>query len=99
MSVVEELGAESNVIFALDARPAVDVTGGRTPRKTTVRGADAPLIGTAGTTVCTACVDARTRARPGEAVRLSVDPARLHFFDAVSGEVLAPPEPVAAAAG
>ena len=98
VSVVEELGADSNVIFALDARPAVDVTGERASEDDG-EGADAPLIGMAGTTVCTACVDARTRARPGEAVRLSVDPARLHFFDAVSGEVLAPPEPVAAAAG
>jgi multiple sugar transport system ATP-binding protein len=98
VSVVEELGADSNVIFALDARPAVDITGGRSAEEDG-EAAEAPLIGTAGTTVCTACVDARTRALPGETVRLSVDPARLHFFDAVSGEVLAPPEPVAAAAG
>ncbi len=99
VSVVEELGADSNVIFALDARPAVDVTGGRTADDEVGEETQTPLVGAAGETVCTACVDARTRARPGETVRLSVDPARLHFFDAVSGEVLAPPEPVAAAAG
>jgi multiple sugar transport system ATP-binding protein len=91
VSVVEELGADSNVIFALDARPAVDITGGRSAEEDG-EAAEAPLIGTAGTTVCTACVDARTRALPGETVRLSVDPARLHFFDANSGEVLAPSE-------
>jgi hypothetical protein len=44
-------------------------------------------------------VDARTEARVGARVRLSVDPTRLHFFDAISGQVLEPPSPVAAAAG
>jgi hypothetical protein len=49
--------------------------------------------------VCTACVDARTRARAGEHVRLSVDPARLHFFEHGSGRVLAGAAAVPAAAG
>jgi multiple sugar transport system ATP-binding protein len=99
VDVIEELGAEANVIFALDARPAVDVSGGRTPLEEGGEEAQAPLVAAAGTTVCTACVDARTRARPGDRVRLSVDPSRLHFFDALSGQVLEPPAPVAAVAG
>jgi multiple sugar transport system ATP-binding protein len=99
VSVVEELGAEANVIFALDARPAVDVSGGLTPQEEGGEEAQVPLVGVAGTTVCTACVDARTRARVGERARLSVDPSRLHFFDALSGQVLEPPAPVAAATG
>jgi multiple sugar transport system ATP-binding protein len=97
VSVVEELGAEANVIFALDARPAVDASGGLTPQEEGGEEAQVPLVGDAGTTVCTACVDARTRARAGERARLSVDPSRLHFFDALSGQVLEPPAPVAAA--
>jgi multiple sugar transport system ATP-binding protein len=98
VDVVEELGADSNVIFGLDARPAVDPAGGRTPQEEGGEEALAPLVANAGTTVCTACVDARTQARPGEKVRLSVDPTRLHFFDSASGRVLAPTTPLAAAA-
>ncbi len=30
-------------------------------------------------------VDARTKARPGQHVRLSVDPKRFHFFDPDTG--------------
>jgi hypothetical protein len=35
--------------------------------------------------VFTAAVDARSGARAGHPVRLSVDPARFHFFDRDSG--------------
>jgi multiple sugar transport system ATP-binding protein len=98
VSVVEELGAEANVIFTLDARPASDSVDGRTPQEESGEEAQVPLVADAGTTVCTACVDARTRARAGERVRLSVDPARLHFFERGSGRVLTDGQPVAAAA-
>ena len=33
VDVVEDLGADSNVIFGLNARPAVDPAGGRTPQE------------------------------------------------------------------
>jgi hypothetical protein len=33
-------------------------------------------------------VDARTKARVGETVRLSVDPSRLYFFSPETGESL-----------
>jgi multiple sugar transport system ATP-binding protein len=99
VSVVEELGAEANVIFTLDARPASDSADGRTPQEESGEEAQVPLVADAGSTVCTACVDARTRARAGERVRLSVDPARLHFFEQGSGRVLTTAPPVSAAAG
>jgi multiple sugar transport system ATP-binding protein len=97
--VVEELGAEANVIFSLDARPASDTPDGRTPQEEGGEEAQVPLVAAAGATVCTACVDARTRARAGERVRLSVDPTRLHFFEHGSGRVLTDTPPVPAAAG
>jgi multiple sugar transport system ATP-binding protein len=99
VSVVEELGAEANVIFTLDARPASDSADGRTPQEEGGEEAQVPLVADAGTTVCTACVDARTRARAGERARLSVDPARLHFFEQGSGRVLTGRAPVPTAAG
>jgi multiple sugar transport system ATP-binding protein len=98
VSVVEELGAEANVIFALDAPPA-SVAGGETPLEEGGGEAQVPLVADAGTTVCTACVDARTQAKTGGRVRLSIDPARLHFFDAASGSVIEAGAPVPAAAG
>jgi multiple sugar transport system ATP-binding protein len=98
VSVVEELGAEANVIFTLPARPASDSADGRTPQEEGGEEAQVPLVADAGTTVCTACVDARTRARAGERARLSVDPARLHFFEHGSGRVLTDATPVPAAA-
>jgi hypothetical protein len=41
-----------------------------------------------GTGVFTAAVDARTSADPGGRVRLSVNPARFHFFDRDTGQVI-----------
>ncbi len=98
VSVVEDLGAEANVIFPLEARPAA-AAGGETPLVEGGGEEHVPLVADAGTTVCTACVDARTQARAGGRARLSVDPARLHFFDAASGAVLEAGAPVPAAAG
>jgi len=90
VDVSEELGDQVNVIFRLDAPPA---------RSDAVRdastieegGADdllVPLVADEGRSVCTACVDSRTAARPGSRVRLSVDPARFHFFDADTGRAI-----------
>jgi multiple sugar transport system ATP-binding protein len=86
VDVSEELGDQVNVIFRLDAPPA---------RSDAVRdastieegGADVlvPLVAAEGRSVCTACVDPRTSARAGGTMRLSVDPARFHFFDTETG--------------
>ncbi len=86
VDVIEELGADANVLFTVDAQPVTEAIVSVDPdlpagQHTT------PLVA-AGRTQCTACVDARTQARPGGVVRLSVDPSRLHFFDAASGAAI-----------
>jgi multiple sugar transport system ATP-binding protein len=80
VAVVEELGAETHVIFLLDAAP-VDVSGTRDLDEEEV------LIGDARTAF-TARVDPQTSARPGASLRLAVDPARFHYFDPDTGERL-----------
>jgi len=87
VDVSEELGDQVNVIFRIDA-PQVRSEAVR-DASTIEEGAGdellVPLVADEGRSVCTACVDPRTSARPGGRVRLSVDPARFHFFDAETG--------------
>ena len=86
VDMAEELGSEVNLIFALDAKPiespveaqAADDSGDS---------AFVPLA-PVDATVCTACVDARTSARPGGSARLMFDPARLYYFDRESGQAI-----------
>ena len=70
--MTEELGSEVNLIFTVDAHAGRDPRS--RPRPTTTRGTRAfePLAPT-DATVCMACVDARTVARPGSAARLMID--------------------------
>jgi multiple sugar transport system ATP-binding protein len=86
VDVSEELGDQVNVIFRLDAAPAQS-DALRDASTIEEGGADVlvPLVADEGRSVCTACVDPRTSARPGGTVRLSVDPARFHFFDTETG--------------
>jgi hypothetical protein len=59
-------------------------------------GTPIPLVAAEGTSVFTAAVDARCGARTGDTVRLSVTPARFHFFDRDTGRVIrARPRPEA----
>jgi multiple sugar transport system ATP-binding protein len=81
VEVVEELGAETHVIFPVDAAP-VDVSGARELDEEEV------LIGEARTHF-TARVDPQTSARPGVPLRLAVDTARFHYFDPDTGARLA----------
>ncbi len=78
VEVVEELGAETHVIFPVDAAP-VDVSGAREQDEEEV------MIGEARTHF-TARVDPQTSARPGMPLRLSVDSARFHYFDPDTGD-------------
>ena len=81
VQVVEELGAETHVIFPVDAAP-VDVSGAREADEEEV------ILGEAQTHF-TARVDPQTAARPGAGLRLAVDPSRFHYFDPDTGERLA----------
>ena len=81
VEVVEELGAETHVIFSIDAAP-VDVSGAREADEEDV------ILGDAQTHF-TARVDPQTSARPGRSLRLAVDPDRFHYFDPETGARLA----------
>jgi multiple sugar transport system ATP-binding protein len=83
-AVVEDLGSESHVIFAIDA-PPVDV---ESVRAVSDEGDRAMLIADDRRALFTAEVAEASRARPGEAIRLAVDPSRFHYFDPASGATL-----------
>jgi multiple sugar transport system ATP-binding protein len=82
VDITEELGSEVNVLFSIDAPP---VTTEDALAAASDEGADdiLPLI-TERAQFC-ARVDARTHAKPGQPVRLAVDPSRFHFFEPDSG--------------
>jgi multiple sugar transport system ATP-binding protein len=82
--VTEDLGSESHVLFTVQA-PMVEI---ERVREDLDVGAPIPLVASEGSSVFTAAVDARSAARPGRTVRLSVNPARFHFFDRDSGEAI-----------
>ncbi len=83
--VVEDLGAETHVIFAVDAPRVLSDA---------VRGAEAVpepgegLIADDTRALFTACIDGERPIVPGTELELAVDPARFHFFDPETGAVL-----------
>jgi multiple sugar transport system ATP-binding protein len=84
--VVEDLGSEAHVLFTVDAPPVAVEGVDEDPEA----GAPIPLVAAEGTSVFTASVDARTAARAGSTVRLSVHPARFHFFECGTGRAIRP---------
>ena len=82
--VVEELGSESHVIFAIDAAP-VDADS---VRAATDEGDQAILVADDRRSRFTAGVDERSDVRPGMRIKLALDPSRFHFFDVESGATL-----------
>jgi multiple sugar transport system ATP-binding protein len=82
VEVVEELGPETHVIFAVDAAP-IDVGGVHEDDEEDVILSEARSL-------FTARVHPQTSARPGQPLRLAVDPARFHYFDPETGARLAP---------
>ena len=82
VGVLEELGAETHICFPVDAqRVSVDTGADDTEDEASLLPENAALF--------TARVDARTHAAQGATVSLALDPARFHFFDAVTGDSLA----------
>jgi multiple sugar transport system ATP-binding protein len=75
--VVEDLGADTHVVFALDA-PRYTASG-------TSGGQDDDQLLTDTRAHFTARISTHTHMSPGQRIRLDVDPARFHFFDPDSG--------------
>ena len=84
VEVVEDLGSEVHVLFTVEA-PPVQVEG---VDEDPEAGTPIPLVAAEGTSVFTAAVDTRTTARTGSTARLSVNPARFHFFDCDTGRAI-----------
>jgi multiple sugar transport system ATP-binding protein len=83
VDMAEELGSEVNLIFTVDAPP---VESGLEAQAADDSGDSAFVpLAPENATVCIACVDARTAARPGTAAKLMIDAARLYYFDRDSG--------------
>jgi multiple sugar transport system ATP-binding protein len=77
--VLEELGADSHVLFRVDA-----------PRITAelLEARDEATLLAEPTALFSARVDPKTRGRVGAPLRVAVDPSRFHFFDPASGKSL-----------
>jgi multiple sugar transport system ATP-binding protein len=81
VAVLEELGSDAHVFFLLDARRvSAEILEAADVEEATLVAEPRALVN--------ARVDPRTVARVGERLRLAVDPARFHFFDADSGASL-----------
>jgi multiple sugar transport system ATP-binding protein len=83
--VVEELGAESHVIFTVDA-PEVSTEAVRAA--TEASSEDEGKLFVDERAVFTAVLDARRTVSPGTDVELAVDHRRFHFFDPKTGLAL-----------
>jgi multiple sugar transport system ATP-binding protein len=92
VEVVEELGADTHVLFSV-AAPRVEVSEVRA-----AAGEEDATLGTVEGSLFTARVDPGTSAKAGRPLRLAVDPARFHYFDAETGLRLEPGRALAAVA-
>ena len=92
VDVVEDLGSESHLIFAVDA-PRVTAEAVRAAADT--NDDDEGKLFSDERAVFTACVDARRVIAPGSEVELAINHNQLHFFDPSTGLVAgaAVPEP------
>ncbi len=83
--VTEELGSEVNVIFTVDAPPVL--TEDTIKAASDEGGADNMSLMADEKPLARFCarVDARTGARPGQTVTLSIDAGRFHYFDPATG--------------
>jgi multiple sugar transport system ATP-binding protein len=82
--VTEELGSEVNVLFTVDA-PPIETEETKAAADTADDEETFAFISDGRRAVFCARVDARTGAKPGATVRLSLDPKRFHYFDPQTG--------------
>jgi multiple sugar transport system ATP-binding protein len=92
VKVLEELGADAHVFFEVDAEPVVIEAA-----QSNDENDDGTLLSQRDKALFTARVDPRTPAHVGGTARLAVDPARLYFFSAETGESLVARDAVATA--
>ena len=85
-SVTEELGAETYLVFTIDA-PRVDTEATRAAADTDRTDEMTLLADEEGAVFC-ARVDPRRSPRPGDPVELAIDSERVHFFDPETGDSL-----------
>jgi multiple sugar transport system ATP-binding protein len=90
-AVLEVLGSDVHVIFSVEGAPVLvdDVLQASDDEDSALLGDDDVFFN--------ARVDQRSTARVGVPMRLALDPARLHFFDAATGENVAARPALAAA--
>jgi multiple sugar transport system ATP-binding protein len=79
VEVVEELGADTHVLFSV-AAPRVEASEVRE-----AAGDEDATVSAVEGSLFTARVDPGTAARPGMQLRLAVDPSRFHYFNPESG--------------
>jgi len=84
VEVIEELGSDAHLFFELPGVKPVVVDEAVRDEE----GEDASLLVDAADTLFTARVDARSKVRVGETIRLAVDPSRFYFFSPETGESL-----------
>jgi multiple sugar transport system ATP-binding protein len=88
IALVEDLGPEALVFFPLDAERVESETFGVASDNSDQEA----LMADDRRALFSATLDAATGARPGELCRLTVNPARFHFFSPYNGENLLEPE-------
>jgi multiple sugar transport system ATP-binding protein len=93
VKVVEELGADTHVMFTV-AASRVEVS-----EVAAAAGYEEPTLGDIEGSLFTARVDPGTSAKPGQPLRLAIDPSRFHYFDAETGLRLEPDRALAPVAG
>jgi multiple sugar transport system ATP-binding protein len=84
--VVEDLGAENHVLFAVDA-PPVSAEAVRAASETVED--EGMLFADMEKAIFCACVDTRRPVSAGAPLELAIDTGLMHFFDPGSGEALA----------
>jgi multiple sugar transport system ATP-binding protein len=84
--IVEDLGAETHVLFSIDA-PRVVAEAVRAAAQD-IAEEEGALFTDDQRSMFTARIDGNDRLAPGSVVELAVDTGRLHFFDPATGAAL-----------